>query len=59
MIVPNFMKMHALALNKLGRTLLDMMKLRSGFLNVNHNKQAFHKLSFNIYRCLLSFFMLV
>jgi hypothetical protein len=40
MIIPNFVRMHALALKELGMTLLDMVELRAGFLNVNENKQV-------------------
>lgn len=56
MIMPNFMQIRALTLKKLGRTLLDMVKLRAGFLNVNYNKQACYRLGFIIYRCLLSYY---
>jgi hypothetical protein len=52
----NFMKIRALALKKLVRTLLDMVKLLACFLNVNHNKQACQKLGFIIYRYLLSYY---
>jgi len=46
MNMPNFMKIRALAVKKLMRALSDMVKLRARFLNVNHNKQACHKLGF-------------
>jgi hypothetical protein len=53
MMIPNFMKMRALALKELEMTLLDMVELLAGFLNANQNKQACHKFGFIIYMCLL------